>query len=927
MNLFVDRVELWLVVALLCACTDYKSELLEPHEADSVDVVYLSSSSAVVIDFAVKEDAVLAISEVDPINVDYEDHEGDDAGWIEIVNKSSKTVDLSGYSLTDDLKRMHKWNFGKVVLHPSERLLVFMSGKDYPDFVPPSDSVNMIGKGCWMWTDAQNDPPGESVAEPLPGKKNICFSEDGRRMVGARMQLYENAELGWSSISVFVGTRGGGRDQGIDLTGRNEMLLTGYISKDCRVSLRLAQPDIDDWNGYEVVLTGTGDSNTTYTFRLPVGTNYPDLSDIYGTRFSPGFQETRLVDAKFTSYVVRNRGHEPHASFKLDKKGGKLYLVDSLDAVESYVFYPEAVLGKSWSLGLDSAGEECWGFAEPTPLGKQKDEVLPLRSPELQKLPPSGFYQDAFDVEFSQGQFVRCEKGGALPSAESPQVVKLRVKSNTVLRCASFFSGTLSGEVETRTYIFENAPTVPAVFIATDPNSLFNSDSGLYVKGDDAWDAMPYYGANYWQDKEIPVFVELIERGSKKPAFAENAGYSIFGNYSRVSAKKSAAITFREKYGKSRLEYKLFPEFPALKKFKSFLLRNNGGGFGTTYFLDRLASSVTEGLGIDYQRGRAAVVFYNGAYYGLHNIRERSSKYYFETHYGYDPDQIDLLKADNSVSAGSATDYINLSHWIEDNDLDDEENYEYLASRVDIDNFMNYTLSEIFLDNRDWPANNVKKWRRSDTKSPWRWFLYDLDFGFGSGFSDNQDNIFDFATAEDGTDWPNGPKSTLLLRSLLENEGFRTAFINRMTTLLSMNFESERLLTKIDALNDEIAEEIARDQKRWRLNAGQMNEALSRMVSFAKNRQAVVMDEMVEHFGLGKKCKVKIVSEGRGTVAVNGLTLDRSNMKITFFKGLPVTLSAQPAEGGSFSGWDDGEKESVIEILPCRVTRITALFR
>ena len=241
MNFFVDRVGLFLVVVLLYACTDYKSELMEPYEPVSVESVVESSSSAPVVDFPVDENSALEFSEVNPINTDYEDHEGGDAGWVEIFNKSSRTIDLSGYSLTDDLKEKSKWTFGKVVLHPSERMVVLMSGKDYPDFVPPSDSVNMIGKGCWMWTDAQNDPPGQSFAGPLSGKKDICFTEKGRRMFGAHMQFSENKELGWSSISVFVGTQWGGPDQSIDIEGSNEIFLTGYISKDRQVSMRLAQ--------------------------------------------------------------------------------------------------------------------------------------------------------------------------------------------------------------------------------------------------------------------------------------------------------------------------------------------------------------------------------------------------------------------------------------------------------------------------------------------------------------------------------------------------------------------------------------------------------------------------------------------------------------------------------------------------------------
>ena len=100
-----------------------------------------------------------------------------------------------------------------------------------------------------------------------------------------------------------------------------------------------------------------------------------------------------------------------------------------------------------------------------------------------------------------------------------------------------------------------------------------------------------------------------------------------------------------------------------MNKFKVFLLRNNGSNFGNDYIRDRLASSVSEGLGVDYQRGRFAVVYYNGEYYGIHSIRERSTEYYFETHYGMDPDEIDLLKADNFVSAGSAVDFVAMLNW------------------------------------------------------------------------------------------------------------------------------------------------------------------------------------------------------------------------------------------------------------------------
>ena len=448
------------------------------------------------------------------------------------------------------------------------------------------------------------------------------------------------------------------------------------------------------------------------------------------------------------------------------------------------------------------------------------------------------------------------------------------------------------------------------------------------MEGNLAQEAPPHYGANYWLDKEIPVVVELFEPITNEPAFVKRAGLKIFGNYSRQNAKKSVAITFREKYGDSRLKYQLFPDFPELKEFKVFLLRNNGGNFGADYVRDRVASSISEGLGVDYQRGRGAIVYYNGEYFGIHSIRERSNEYYFETHYGYNPDEIDLVKADNSVSAGSAVDYIALMEWLEDHHLNKKDNYDYLASQIDVDNYLNYMHTEIFSDNRDWPANNQKKWRRTNPKTPWKWFLYDLDFGFGNDYSEYKDmNIFDFVTSDEGPSWPNGPENTLLLRRLLENDDFKAAFINRMMVLLSMNFEGKRVRARLAACMSEIGTEEVRDQTRWNLRPSRMIHNLADMESFAEERQAVVRDEMREHFELDEPTLVTLKSQGKGRILVHGLPLDSDSLSIEFFKGFEVTISAQAIDGGVFSGWDDGSKEITRTIVPEKTPSLTAIFK
>ena len=914
--------------AFLLACSDDSSSSSRDAETN----VPASSSShdslaAPVLPFV---GGPVMFTEVDPINIGYEDHEGDDAGWVEIFNTSADTVDLSGMFLTDTQSEPFKWKFGNVKVAPNSFLLVFMSGKNYPDYVLPHDTLDMVGSGCWTWTDAQNDPPGFSYADPLPGQKKNCFTEGETRRFGSVMRLGENEELGWSSISFFVGTGNADPSDVQDISAANELLVHAYITKDRRVSFRLAQPDMDDWKGYELILEGTGDSSTVYRLPLPTGTTFPDLKNIYGTRISPEASDSREVALKVFGYIARNRGHEPHAGFKLSKKGGSLYLVNADTAIVDSVAYPETPVGKTWGFGVLADGSSGFGYGDASPFGLAASVVAPSRSPSVDTLadfPPSGFYAEPFEVQIPRNNSVRCVVGGASPTEGPTETALVQIKSSATVRCASFAKGALPGEELVRTYIIGAAPALPVVFVTADPNSMFDPDSGIYMEGPNAQSKEPHYGANYWLDKEIPVTVELMEPGVSAPVFSKRAGLKIFGNYSRQNDKKSVSITFREKYGDSRLKYALFPDFPELNKFKVFLLRNNGSNFGNDYIRDRLASSVSEGLGVDYQRGRFAVVYYNGEYYGIHSIRERSTEYYFETHYGLDPDEVDLLKADNSVSAGSAIDYVALMDWIESRSLESAENYAYVADQINVDNFINYMQTEIYANNRDWPGNNLKKWRGTNPKTKWKWFLYDMDFGMGNDYSEFTNNIFEFATAEDGPSWPNGPEYTFLLRRLLENDGFRASFINRMAVLLQMNFESSRVLARIDKMMAEIESEIPRDQKRWGLSASRMESQLNSIRNFAKARPGVVYDELREYFALDEPMPVSLSVNGLGAIHVHGLKVYSSPIKVNFFKGFPVTVTAVASAGGIWAGWSDGVMDATRTILPENVGSLTANFK
>lgn len=58
------------------------------------------------------------------------DEDGDFPDWIEVANLGDESLNLSGWSVTDDMLEPSKWVFPEVILEPGEYLIVFASDKD-----------------------------------------------------------------------------------------------------------------------------------------------------------------------------------------------------------------------------------------------------------------------------------------------------------------------------------------------------------------------------------------------------------------------------------------------------------------------------------------------------------------------------------------------------------------------------------------------------------------------------------------------------------------------------------------------------------------------------------------------------------------------------------------------------------------------------
>jgi len=540
-------------------------------------------------------------------------------------------------------------------------------------------------------------------------------------------------------------------------------------------------------------------------------------------------------------------------------------------------------------------------------------------------IPKSGYYNSSgltvtVPPETEQG-IIRCDTTGAMPKADSQiqSGTELNITQNTILRCAYFNNDKISSRAILRSYITDRLPNLPIVSIAVNPDSMFNNSNALYRSG--AGNSTGCSGATLRED-EIPIHVELFEQGraaqKNGPEWSYPAGIKIHGGCSRNWPKKSVIVSFREAYGQKELRYPLFPSHPQLNKFKHFMLRNNGNNWeNDDYIRDMLMSSLTEGLDIDYQKGRAVVVYYNGNYYGIHNLRERANSDYFETNYGFNDKSINLVDVDgDDVREGSNDDYKqNVETWLNGISTLTDSDLSTLEQRIDVNNFTNHYQSRIFYRDCDWPGKNMKRWKQSDSRAKWRWLLFDTDHGFGSWGSsyltDNNTNMMRVVTATNGSSWPNPPQSTLVLRKLLTNESYKNAFINRFSLLIATYFTSEKLSARISELRGAVTNEITYDKAKFK-----PPDILpfSSITSFASSRPTSMQNELKNHFSImSDPVNLTLSVSGSGKILVHGLQVPNNNATFKAYPGVPITIEAV---GSGFSGWSDGNKNAKRTVDP-----------
>ena len=479
----------------------------------------------------------------------------------------------------------------------------------------------------------------------------------------------------------------------------------------------------------------------------------------------------------------------------------------------------------------------------------------------------------------------------------------------------AFCDGWLSPRSTVQSYIFlDRDMTIPVISITTNDDYL-NGKEGIFRVNSKA-------NQVNWRR---PINFELFDEPDKASVLNQICETRIMGGQSRDWARKSMAIYSNKRFGAKRLEYEFFPDQrPGVTNFKSIMLRNAGNDIDGLYMRDAIMQrSMAEHADLDWQAWRPAVVYINGEYHCMLNIRERSNDDNIFTNYNEleDIDMIEIAQENNKmvgeVKAGTSENYDKFVKFYSERGHTLAEYAEW----IDWKEYINLMAMNLYFNNQDFPGNNIVMWRPRTEDGKWRWISKDTDFGLGLYGKEVEFNtikwLYDFNhTYDRDRKWANTKEATMLFRNLMEDPDFNREFIDRSLVYMG-DFLNEKSVRAIwDPMYAMIKDEWKRhrsvvyDNPWWPIFDDEQR--------YARNWLSKRTNEMYKQLGkqydLGTPIPMTVNQDLEDASALdvtfNGVPLTKGVFNGKFFADRSITLEGQAPEGQVINGWTIVTKSS-----------------
>ncbi len=603
-------------------------------------------------------------------------------------------------------------------------------------------------------------------------------------------------------------------------------------------------------------------------------------------------------------------GNELHPNFKLTQTDNEYIILSNTlgNAVDSYQI--TQMTKSNHSIGRSTTGAVDFKlFPSPTPNAANSGAVNFYTPTPVFSINP-GFYPGAQSVTIScpdASATIRYTVDGSEPTTASPTYTgPININATTVLRAVAY-SSELPSFIKSSTYFINVSHSVPVLSVAGagsgSLSSLLNGNSGLEPIG----------------------FVELFEQDGSHIDNGE-AQFNKHGNDSWAYPQRGFDVILRDQYGyNGDIDHQIFPN-KTRTGFQRLILKpgasdnypfENGGAHIRDAFVQTLSQFA--GLGVDERTWRPCVVYLNGEYWGVYEIREKVDDADF-TDYYWDQNEYNLqfLKTWGGTwmeygAPNAQTDWTNLRNYIMNNNMGNVANFNYVDSLLNWRSLADYFFINSYIVNQDWLNWNTAWWRGMDPngdKKKWRWTLWDMDACFGhyvnyTGIPDDSPNA-DPCNAESLPN-PGGQGHTDILEKLItENEIVNQFYVARYADLINTYFSCDYMNWLLDSMINEITPEMPLHVNRWGGSMAQWQNNVQDLRDFIDARCLALNDGLVDCYDLDGPHNVtfNVSPPNSGEIKVNSIWAPTYPWNTTYFGGIQTNTIAKPMPGFMFDHWE-----------------------
>lgn len=623
-------------------------------------------------------------------------------------------------------------------------------------------------------------------------------------------------------------------------------------------------------------------------------------------------------------------GGEHHTNFKLNQTDQEWVVLSDPGATVVSDFELLQRTQTDHSRGLDVDGVGMWRlFTDPTP-GSANTGAVEEYVSKPQFSVPAGVQGGAVNVTITcatAGATIRYTLDGSVPTATSPAYAgPVNVATTAVLR-ARAFSGAANvppSAVETNTYLIGTSHTVAILSIAGDELPTLLDGTQIEPVG-----SFEYFG----------------EDGALR---AEATGdFNEHGNDSWAYPQRGFDYVSRDQFGDNdALHYPIFrtKERDAYQRLiiKAAASDNYPFEDGGAHIRDAYVHALSQlnELRLDERSYEPCVLYVNGDYWGVYEIREKVDDSDFtDEYYGQAEDELYFLKTWGGTwseygGAAAQADWDALRAYVQANNMGDAAAFAYVDGQLNWKSLVDYMVLNSQVVCMDWLNWNTAWWRGLDPDGDgrrWRYALWDMDATFGHYV--NFTGIPDETPAADPCNVemlpdPGGQGHTTIINKLLtENEDVWTYYVNRYIDLNNTAFQCDAMLTLLDSLVANIAPEMPGQVARWGGTMGEWEGNVQAMRDFISQRCIAITEGLQDCYDVVGPFPVvfNVDPPLSGSITINSIQPEAYPFSGQYYGNIATSLVSIPADGWVFSHWEVFSTNTILPTITDTLVTIDIL--